>query len=460
MVCRPRLSTPSPINATQPPVTSGGGQHDPRDRCGRGRRPSSEQRQHRQQQVEGDLGGEAPGLAEPVPELPVLVDLGQRQVPQPVAGRRRPVLRQHQQADHHRDPVRGQDPGGPPPQVPAGGRAAAVRRLRVRVRPEQQEAGEHEEHRDPHVEPGQPGADGGVAGVAPGGEPDVVPDHGERPDHPDGVERGQPPQRLIGKRSRHQPSRGSRGLSDSGVTCGQVLHPGTPAGHRLTVFVRRISEVSPGCRAVRHRRAVSRGRCGNGLLRGAVGDEAAVRPDVLQRRRQAGRVSQGERRGRRERHLHAGPQRQADDPDRSAQGHHRGGAAGGDHREGDDRRPAGRGRRLGRLRHRGTHRQRLGRQQVRRRVRVGPPHGRRPGLGQAVPGHRRYGRHRRLGDLRGADLQVPVPRAAQGLHLLRPGPAQGRCRSSSTAPSRSAASRRTGTCSRSRRPTWSPRRVR
>jgi hypothetical protein len=49
-----------------------------------------------------------------------------------------------------------------------------------------------------------------VAGVLTGGEADVVTHDGERHDHPYGIERGQAAQNLIGNRSRHQPSRGSR----------------------------------------------------------------------------------------------------------------------------------------------------------------------------------------------------------------------------------------------------------
>ncbi|GIF22806.1 hypothetical protein Ate02nite_55360 [Paractinoplanes tereljensis] len=115
-------------------------------------------------------------MPERVVVVPVLVELGERRIAQPVAPGRVGVAGQHQQADRDRQPVRRQDAQGAPPQVAAGSGPAGAVRDRPGERPEQQEPGEHEEDRDADVEPGDQATP--LTGAPAGGDSDVDTGHG------------------------------------------------------------------------------------------------------------------------------------------------------------------------------------------------------------------------------------------------------------------------------------------
>ena len=149
------------------------GQHRPLPPPGQPDQPG----QHR---VERDLRDQRPGLGQRAGQR-----LGPVPLPEPPVGRRH-------RADHrdHREqhPVRRQDPRRPAQRVPADRPGRRV----------EQEAGQHEEHRDPDVEAGQHRPAGAGLGL-PGPERDV------RQQHRAGGHRTQPVQR------RHHPPRTHRG---------------------------------------------------------------------------------------------------------------------------------------------------------------------------------------------------------------------------------------------------------
>ena len=219
MVCRPRLSTPDPIRATQPAVTTVGPARSAAplrggptsDRPGRPRRRSAA-REQRQQQIERRPrwpGSEV--WLSPWRGAAGARRSGSAAVPHQSPGPRRPVLRQHQQRAPPRPASRRAGSGSPGATgTPGGGGplpgADAWAYGRNSRKPERTK-----KTATPTRGWGQPRAERRRRRCWPGGETDVVPDDGERPDHPDGVERGQPPQDPIGNRGRHQPSRGSRG---------------------------------------------------------------------------------------------------------------------------------------------------------------------------------------------------------------------------------------------------------
>ena len=149
-----------------------------------------EPHQDREHQVEGDLGGQAPHLRQTVGQVVVDVDVGQQQRGDPLADPGPAVARQQCHGGDDRHDVDGDQAQGTLPQV--------VRRRRRRQPgpvprdpgPGQQEAGQHEEHRDTDVEPRQRRPVDRVC-VGPGPEGGVRGEDGDGRHRPEGIECGE-----------------------------------------------------------------------------------------------------------------------------------------------------------------------------------------------------------------------------------------------------------------------------
>ena len=148
--------------------------------------------ENREQQVEGDLCRQAPGLFETAGQVDP-IRLAEREDAQPLP-KAAPAGR-GQQRDDGQHPVGGQDPEGAVPQVPGGARAAP-RRYQAQVgggiRAVQQEAGQKEEERDGDVETRGQVADARAGHVQTGEEEDVEDDDGNGRDGAVAVESGEP----------------------------------------------------------------------------------------------------------------------------------------------------------------------------------------------------------------------------------------------------------------------------
>ena len=70
------------------------------------RQPPREQREERQRDVEGDLDGERPRLADAAREAAGVVGLAEHAEDEPAGPREHPVAPEHERDDHERDPIR------------------------------------------------------------------------------------------------------------------------------------------------------------------------------------------------------------------------------------------------------------------------------------------------------------------------------------------------------------------
>lgn len=171
---------------------------------GEAAQPQREQRQH---QVEGRLDGQAPdrpqALEADAAERPgrvqvVVVGEGEHLQPDDRVPRLLPVERR--QHEHQHQPVGGQDPQRPPPEVPPHVRHAPAVQGGPREGPVEQEPRQGEEDRDPDAAVGQHPPGQAVRGGQPGRPGHVQSDHQQDRDTAQAVQRGQVPRGGRGAR--------------------------------------------------------------------------------------------------------------------------------------------------------------------------------------------------------------------------------------------------------------------
>ena len=143
----------------------------------------------RDEQVEADLGREAPRLVDPVEEPGRVVDLEQTEVGEDVARAVQPALGEPEREvdDQHREPVAGKDAQDAAPPESVRRRRLPAGEVGRRERPVEQEPRDQEEDRDAGVAVGEQLPEAAV-GAVPGLEPGVVQEDGAGGDGPEPVE--------------------------------------------------------------------------------------------------------------------------------------------------------------------------------------------------------------------------------------------------------------------------------
>ena len=187
-----------------------------------------------QERIEGDLGGQAPGLGHGADDVIGPVNMHQQNGGYGTADGTE-GLGGEQDDDGQRHPESGVDPQPSAPQVLRDRAQGGAVDHRDGNRPEHQEAREHEEHRDSDVQAGQVAAEGGIEGGR-GPEPDVVEEDGQRRHRPQPVQAGEADPGLRRRRWRRWRARSAQ-LAKAASHCSRLAGRNTALRSLVTPMV-------------------------------------------------------------------------------------------------------------------------------------------------------------------------------------------------------------------------------